>query len=64
MLKVLLAPEVPEELLSAPREQYRNASQLAEAAQVSVMSAFRFVQQLQVEGYPIRVGFIFESCQT
>ncbi|MCA1604162.1 MAG: hypothetical protein LC775_01455 [Acidobacteria bacterium] len=51
MLKVLLAPEVPEELLSAPRGQYRNASQLAHAAKVSVMSAFRFVQQLQNEGY-------------
>jgi hypothetical protein len=51
MLKVLLAPEVPEELLSAPRGQYRNASQLARAAKVSVMSAFRFVQQLKDEGY-------------
>jgi len=51
MLKVLLAPEVPEDLLSAPRGQYRNASQLAGAAKVSVMSAFRFVQQLKDEGY-------------
>src|SRR5260370_37901554 len=51
MLKVLLAPEVPEEFLSAPRGQYRNASQLAAAAKVSVMSAVRFVQQLQDEGY-------------
>jgi hypothetical protein len=51
MLKVLLGPEVPEDLLSAPRGQYRNASQLAGAAKVSVMSAFRFVQQLKDEGY-------------
>ena len=51
MLKVLLAPELPEHLLSAPRGRYSNASQLARAAQVSVMSAFRFVQQLQEEGY-------------
>jgi hypothetical protein len=51
MLKVLLAPEVPENLLSAPRGYYRNASQLARAAKVSVMSAFRFVQQLQDEGF-------------
>jgi hypothetical protein len=51
MLKVLLAPEVPEELLSAPREQYINASQLAEAAKVSMMSAFRFVDHLKAEGY-------------
>jgi hypothetical protein len=51
MLKVLLAPELPDGLLSAPRGQYRNASQLARSANVSVMSAFRFVQQLQREGY-------------
>ncbi len=51
MLKVLLASEVPENLLSAPRGQYRNASQVARAAKVSVMSAFRFVQQLQDEGF-------------
>lgn len=51
MLKVLLAPELPDSLLSAPRGRYRNASQLAAAANVSVMSAFRFVQQLQLEGY-------------
>lgn len=49
MLKVLLAPELPERLLSAPRGRYRNASELARAAGVSVMSAFRFVQQLQHE---------------
>jgi len=51
MLKVLVAPELPDALLSAPRGQYRNASQLARAAKVSVMSAFRFVRQLQHEGY-------------
>jgi hypothetical protein len=51
MLKVLLAPELPEHLLSAPRGSYINASELAQAASVSVMSAFRFVQQLQDEGY-------------
>lgn len=51
MLKVLLAPEVPDALLSAPRGRYGNVSQLARAADVSVMSAFRFVQQLQREGY-------------
>jgi hypothetical protein len=51
MLKVLLAPELPENLLSAPRERYRTASQLARAADVSVMSASRFVRQLQREGF-------------
>ena len=51
MLKVLLAPELPDSLLSSPRGQYRNASQLSRAANVSVMSAFRFVQQFEREGY-------------
>jgi hypothetical protein len=51
MLKVLLASEIPDGLLSAPRGQYRSASQLARAANVSVMSAFRFVQQLQQERF-------------
>ncbi|MGH9460839.1 MAG: hypothetical protein ACRD1X_06450 [Vicinamibacteria bacterium] len=51
ILKVLVAPELPDALLSAPRGEYRNASQLARAANVSGMSAFRFVRQLQREGY-------------
>jgi hypothetical protein len=51
MLKVLLAPEIPDALLSAPRARYRNASQLAQAANVSLMSAFRFLQLLEREGH-------------
>jgi Holliday junction resolvase len=51
MLKVLLAPQIPERLLAAPRAEYRNASELASAARVSVMSAFRFVQQLREQGF-------------
>jgi len=51
MLKVLLAPLLSEELLRAPRREYRNASELAAAAEVSVMSAFRFVRQLRQEGF-------------
>ena len=51
MLKVLLAPLLPEDLLRAPRREYRNASELAAAAEVSVMSAFRFVRQLRQEGF-------------
>jgi hypothetical protein len=58
MLKVLLAPELPEEVLSAPRERYGNASQLARAADVSVMSASRLVRQLQ------REGFLHESSES
>jgi hypothetical protein len=51
MLKVLLAPGIPGEYLSAPRGYYQGASQLAEAAGVSVMSAFRFVEQFSKEGF-------------
>lgn len=51
MLKVLLAPHLPEHLLSAPRGRYRNASQLARAARVSVMSAFRLVKSLRDAGH-------------
>lgn len=51
LLKVLLAPEIRGEYLAAPRDQYRNASQLAKAAKVSVASAYRFVQQLEKDGY-------------
>jgi hypothetical protein len=47
MLKVLLAPSIPELYLSAPRGRYHGASQLAEAAAVSVMSAFRFIEQFR-----------------
>jgi hypothetical protein len=51
MLKVLLAPAIPESYLSAPRGHYEGASQLAAAAGVSVMSAFRFVEQFSKEGF-------------
>jgi hypothetical protein len=51
LLKVLLAPLIPEDLLNAPRGSYRNAPELAKAAEVSVMSSFRFVRQLEQEGF-------------
>lgn len=51
MLKVLLAPELPPELLSAPRGHYRGGSDLAKATGVSAMSASRFLLQLRQEGY-------------
>jgi hypothetical protein len=47
MLKVLLAPKLPPDLLRAPRQDYANVSQLAAASGVSVMSAFRLVRQLR-----------------
>lgn len=51
MLKVLLAPEIPEHLLAAPRARYEHASQLAVAAGVSVMTASRFVNRMREEGF-------------
>src|ERR1035441_8590066 len=51
LLKVLLAPLISEDLLAAPRGEYRNASELAEVADVSVMSAFRFVRQLERDDF-------------
>lgn len=51
MLKVLIAPELPESLLSAPRLRPRHAAELARAAGVSGMSAHRLVAQLQRDGY-------------
>ena len=51
LLKVMLAPMIPESMLTAPRGEYRDVSQLARASSVSIMSAFRFVKQLRVEGF-------------
>lgn len=51
MLKVLLAPRIPSEFLSAPRGEYRNATELAKTAGVSLMTAFRFLEQLRLEGF-------------
>jgi Restriction endonuclease len=51
MLKVLLAPRIPESLLSAPRQDYQSAAQLGRAAGVSVMSASRLVRQLSQDGF-------------
>ena len=60
MLKVLLAPELPENLLNAPRGEYRSVSELAEAAQVSAMSASRFVRRLQEDGFLEDAGRSFQ----
>jgi hypothetical protein len=57
MLKILLANDIPENLLSAPRINCRNGSELAAAAGASAMSASRFLQQLRNE------GFLHESSQ-
>jgi hypothetical protein len=51
MLKVLLGRGLPEALISVPRAPLRNASQLAAAAGVSLMSASRLLTQLEKEGF-------------
>ena len=51
MLKVLLAPEIPEAMLAAPREKLHGASELAVAAKVSAMSASRLIQLLKEEHF-------------
>jgi Holliday junction resolvase len=51
MLKILLGRHLPESLISVPREPIRTASQLAEAAKVSIMSASRLVNQLTSRGF-------------
>jgi Holliday junction resolvase len=51
MLKILLALQIDPSLTAAPRGEYRNASELAAAAGVSLMSAFRFIRQLRTEGF-------------
>ena len=51
MLKVLVAAEIPDDLLEAPRRKYRNGAELAEGARVSNMSASRLLQQLRSEGF-------------
>jgi hypothetical protein len=47
MLKILLAPDISEDLLKAPRGRYRSGAELAAAAEVSEMSTSRFLQQLR-----------------
>lgn len=51
MLKVLLAPDIPLGLLAAPRASYRTITELAAAANVSPMTASRFVASLRDEGF-------------
>jgi hypothetical protein len=46
MLKILIGQRLPETLIAVPRDPVRNASQFANIAGVSIMSASRFVNQL------------------
>lgn len=51
MLKALLAPGIPDNLMRAPREKIQSVSDLAKVAHVSLMSASRFVSLLRAEGF-------------
>ena len=51
MLKILLGQRLPASFISVPRQPIRNASHLAEAANVSIMSASRLVNQLATRGF-------------
>lgn len=51
LLKVLLAPWLPARYTGAPYGEYRNATELARAGKVSVMSAFRLIATLKAEGH-------------
>jgi hypothetical protein len=51
MLKVLLAPRLPDSLLRAPRSPIANGAELARIAGVSAPSAFRLVRQLSENGW-------------
>ncbi|ATF89207.1 RpiR family transcriptional regulator [Burkholderia gladioli] len=51
LLKVLFAPQVPAAMLTAPRAGYRTISELAKAADVSVMTASRFVAAMHEQGF-------------
>jgi hypothetical protein len=54
MLKVLIGQRLPETLIAVPRDPVRNASQLANVAGVSIMSASRFVRQLSERNFLYR----------
>lgn len=51
MLKILVGQALPSLPLSIPKGEFRNASQLAAAANVSTMTAFRLVHRLTDEGF-------------
>jgi hypothetical protein len=51
MLKILLAPGIPDDLMRAPRARIQSVSDLARVAEVSLMSASRCVSLLRAEGF-------------
>ena len=51
MLKILVGQALPASCLSVPKGKFRNASQLAAAANASTMSAIRLLRRLTDEGF-------------
>ena len=51
MLKILVGQVLPPSSMNVPKGEFRNPSQLAAAANVSTMSASRFVHRLADEGF-------------
>jgi hypothetical protein len=51
MLKILLAPRIPPELLGSPHVLVRSPAELARIAEVSAPSAYRLVSRLKIEGF-------------
>jgi hypothetical protein len=51
LLKVLLASDLAPAHTGAPRGEYGNATELARAGKVSVMSAFRLIETLRADGH-------------
>jgi hypothetical protein len=51
LLKVLLSPEFPTDLLTGPRDRYSSNNEFAHVAGVSAMTASRFLTQLRAEGF-------------
>lgn len=51
MLKILVGQHLPDSLICVPRGPFQSASQLAEVAKVSIMSASRLLNQLKSRGF-------------
>jgi len=60
LIKVLIAPRLSEDLLTAPRNSFTSSTELADMAEVSQPSAWRLLKQLTNQGYLRKEGHSFE----
>lgn len=51
LMKVLLAPELKPGVIGSPQKLCRNATELANSGDCSIMSAHRFIEELKSEGF-------------